>query len=357
MVVVSPACRYLDFILKQEKVLMLVRRTLFLVVIALGLVAAPSQALSQTSLHVLEGRFLQADSLFRAELAHRDSLSRQAEELANRIADLKSQPKLNYFQRRRLESLLRNSQQLSRRIEDADRLLSQREERRGRLGTELLAAYAKAIGTKLAMIEKAPADETTRLSAELEALRMKQARLQQRLAEPAPPIRLVPVRIDSQDTAVDIRQKADLLRDQEDKIRARRRWLERKARQIASEVELRQRMREFVDEVALFDPTEEGLSDQAVRAASQPAITSVRSEADRAFGQVSAPANLFLTPRQWEALSSPGRFSQPELQALLKALKKEQSKLAAQADSLHQLATRFTQRAEALEHTRRPDPK
>lgn len=336
---------------------MLLRRVLILSLIS-ALFIGERDAVAQTGLATLEVRFERADSLLRATLSHRDSLAAKAAKLASEISELKAGGDLNYFQRSRLESLLRDSQQLSRGLEAAERQISEYDRSMREIGNDLLDAYGEAIQEKVSGIERASATARSSLTAELELLRKRQARLQGRLAQSYPRIRLVTVEIDSQDTPSEIRRKADLLRDQADKLSARRTWLQKKAKEIASEVDLRRRMSEFVDEVTLLDPTDEGLSGDAVQAAAKgvpaEAVPSNRLS-DVQAGQPPA-TGLFLSPRQWEGLVNPGQLSDSELRTLLKTLEKEGERLASQADSLGQVARDFNKRAKAFEGAKQSEP-
>lgn len=305
----------------------------------------------------LEIQFAEADSLLAETVAERDSLAQEASRLATEISELKEKGKLNYFLRNRLESLLRSSQHLSRKLDASDRRVAERQAQLHEVGTKLLEAYEKEIQARLSQLQRGGAGQRGALSADLDVLRRKQARLRQRLQQPTPPIRLVPVKIDPSDTPAEIRRKADLLRDQEDKLRARQRWLQRKTTEISEELELRQRLGEFVAEVSLFDPSEEGLSDESGRAAAELPAAGVVDRAFEASLGAQTVSGLFLTPRQWEALASPQIFSESELKELLQALKDQDRKLSVQADSLRTLARKFVETAKAYEAGKEPEPR
>ncbi|NUO83399.1 hypothetical protein HUU05_25280, partial [candidate division KSB1 bacterium] len=172
---------------------------------------------------------------------------------------------------------------------------------------------------------------------ELQVCRQWQKHCQEILASPPTTILIYEVRVLPEDDAATLSRKADFLRDQADRLERESKRVSQKLAELDDEAKLRTRMTEFVGDLALFEPSNEGVrgGDQTTPA-TQSSIDRNEMSATAVQQAAFSPSEL-LIPLIW-----PDKVSALSLQDLYdwqKRLQRSQTRLRTQADSLKQRAS------------------
>ncbi len=294
-----------------------------------------------------ESRFLKTELDSLAERlagihAGQQLMSKRADSVAQAISRLKSRP-ASPLETRSLNEAYRASQivadslqGLQNRGQTMDRRLRQKAEALLKnLNTEM-AAMAEA---KTAAQKQRDRNAGQRLNQEIQSCRQWQKICRQILDEPPPPVLIYEVRIAPDDDARTLQSKADFLRDQADRVERELRAYDHKLAAMREETTLRQRLQEFSQELALFDPANEGL-----RARERDEAAGLASRTDNIPVLESSAAQSFNSRASVEPLISfnwPGNvsdLSDQDLRAWQKRLQQWRVQRQAQADSLRRRA-------------------
>lgn len=270
------------------------------------------------------------------------SLSQQADSLARDIQRRKQQsPSL--LQDRSLNAALRSSQtladsmqQLQQEENRVDRLLRQKAEQLLKILNDEIARLAND-GEKLKREKNSKQREQVRI--ELLECREWQRRCQALLEQPPPAIIIYEVEVKSEDTPETLRRKADFLRDQADRLRREVKRVDTKIAEIKDETQVRERVADFANELALLDPNREGVSGGA-SSTGELGANAPATESD--FRQEASNNNLTLSPSQFAWPGKLGELSFDDLERWRGTLDQQKKRRQAQADSL-------VQRARAIE--------
>jgi chaperonin cofactor prefoldin len=300
----------------------------------------------ETSLLILENEFARIDSSISKLDFQRVQLSKQIQSNANAIQELKDKDKLNYFQRQRLERLLKDSQDLSNQIERIDSQIRSLNKLYKKTGNQLIGLYDSEIKNSLNEIARKKSSPNSRqtLHQKVENLRSKREQVKQKIGAVAvSPIKIPKLQIEPDDTPKQIEQKADLLKDQEDKLQRLAKQIELQTTELQKELEIRNRMDELVTDLALFDQQEEALSN-----------VSTFNEQARAFneeisiGEVGEnqflEENLLVGQKDFDF----SNLTTERLEEAIEHLKNQQQHIQAQADSLADQAESFYQAAQEM---------
>ena len=294
----------------------------------------------ESSIINLENEFSQIGLSISQLSNQRQKLSEQIQSYAIEIQELKNKDNINYFQRQKLERLLKDSQDLSKEIEKIDSKLQSLNKLYRKTGNQLIRLYDSDINKGLKKLEENQLSPELRqnLILKIEALRAKKEDVKRKIApDDLRELRLLRLKIEPEDTPKQIRQKADLLKDQEDKIRSLTNQINRQTNELQKELEIRTRIGEFVTDLALFDQQEEALGDVNV---SEEALNVVRENepaTDFTMDPKFIQENLLVGQRNFDFSS----LSSEQLEDVIYNLKESQSRLHALADSLAQQADAF----------------
>ncbi len=270
----------------------------------------------------------------------KSKLIHQSDSLATMIQQLKSKRELNIFQRQRLEQLLKSSQELDQKLIAINQNLDKLDRDHQSVLRELIAWYDDQIESKMnvAKAKKLSQAEQQQLSAwnsersqYLRNIRHNEIQLQ--LSQP--------IEIEESDSYQTIKQKADLLKDQEDKARKQIKLVEQRVKELQSELKLRSRMNELIADTYLMDqPTEKLLPQNQPRGANENAVFS-DGEKSRAQSSASFDAvdNLLLK-------GDVSGISNLDLESQIRNLQQMKVRLNQSADSLRTAADQFYQAAE-----------
>jgi hypothetical protein len=150
-----------------------------------------------------------------------------------------------------------------------------------------------------------------------------------------------PIEIDQSDSYKTIKQKADLVKDQEDKARKQLTLVDKRVKELKHELKLRNRMNELIADTYLMDqPTEKFLPQNQPRGANENATFSgtdkSRAPSSTSFDVVD---NLLLK-------SDVSAVSNLDLESYIRNLQQMKVRLTQSADSLGLVADQFYQTAE-----------
>jgi chromosome segregation ATPase len=299
----------------------------------------------EPALLALEQQFAQTDTSITQFTRSRAALVKQAEAQAREIQELKSKDHLNYFQRQRLEGLLKDSQVLSNRIEALDTQLRTLNNDFDKIGMKLSERYDAEIKRRLNILETKKLPDAVRQAEaqELEHLRVRHELIKQKLGSvDLSQFKIVRVQIEPDDTPKQVEQKADLLKDQEEKLRRLAAQINKQSKQLKREMELQNRINDLVTDIGVFDQQEEALSnvDDLARA-ENPGATSTGSFED----QVRAiEKNLLVGQRDFDFST----LSSEQVEELLANLNQRELQFKAQADSLARQAEAFYKAAQDM---------
>ncbi len=285
----------------------------------------------------------EVDSLVeRMAQVHADQvlMSKRADSLAQAITRLKQRAKTP-LNDGALETAYRTSQIMAESLQKTqaeaqyiDQLLRQKAERLLKNLNDDLARLA--LETKAAKARREQ-ERYEQLARELQVCRQWQKHCQEILASPPTTILIYEVRVLPEDDAATLSRKADFLRDQADRLERESKRVTQKLAELNEEAKLRTRMTEFVGDLALFEPSNEGVrGGEQTTPAFQSSIDRNEMSANAVQQAAFSPSELMI-PLIW-----PDKVSALSLQDLYdwqKRLRRAQTRLRAQADSLKQRAS------------------
>ncbi|MBN1999862.1 hypothetical protein JW935_20060 [candidate division KSB1 bacterium] len=204
-----------------------------------------------------------------------------SDSLAQQTAQLRATSSLSFFERRRLEGLLKRSQALSKQQEQAVVFLNGLSEDKQQKQIQLEHLYDSAIDSLMSEIRRGRG-KNPRIKVLADQVRQLQLGRQNiRAGTPAvQPADRGPL-LEQNDMPEDIQAKADFYRDRIDRYRAKAEELEQRIARVRDESKLRRRMSEMVSDVRLFDQRDEAFTPKTGQA---PAPDDKNGIADGVFG-------------------------------------------------------------------------
>jgi chromosome segregation ATPase len=293
------------------------------------------------------------DSKLASFQSRRSELDQQAKSLAEQIKELKGQGNLSFFQRQRLNRLLKESQDVANAIESIDSEVRSLSDHYSQIGKRLIELYDDHIEKILKELEtQSLSQDRGRSSAkQIEDLRRKKDELQRKLRpQTIMEMKLVPLEIEAEDSPKRIEQKADLMKDQQEKLLRLADQLLKRGEEAAQELAIKTRISDLITDLAVFDQQEETLSNlrssgSAVRSLSEDLANTNSPDEDRAVGQTDRPQrNLFVGQKAFDFAD----VSPEQLEQTIELLRNQSQQLKAQADSLGQQARRFYETAKEM---------
>ncbi len=264
----------------------------------------------------------------------------QSDSLAALIQQLKSKQDLNIFQRRRLEQMLKSSQELNQNITEIDQKIDKLDRDNQAVLGELISWYdgqiAKIVnsgqGKKLS---RSQVEQLSKWNLERNDYlkKVKQNQIHLQLSKP--------IEIEELDSYQTIKQKADLVKDQEDKARKQIKLMDKRVKNLQNELKLRNRMNELIADTYLMDqPMEKFLPQTQSRGANDNA-TFFETDKSRAQSSTSFDVvdNLLLK-------ADVSDISNLDLESYIRYLQQMRGRLTHSADSLGFVADQFYQIAE-----------
>jgi hypothetical protein len=325
---------------------------IFFLIILILWGAQPAGAI-ETDVQRLETRLAEKTSELRQAAVRHAQLTEQANALAPKISSLKTNHELNYFQRRQLEDYLKASQELSNELENLNRRIIQVRNEAQAIREELVAVYDQQIDQILRESDFTGLDRTRKKNLLKQLTHIKQQRntLQTQMDwELADSFKMNQVEIHENDTPRKIQVKADWLKDLEQRLRTNVAKIERVVLNLKEEIELRDKMQEFEQELSLFNHRDETRAAPVVAAASEIEITFERNEppigGSKSTSGVSGSTALLPLFPNFIHENDVVNLSRADIQAYIDSLSRRKIELLVTADSLHKKASDFYQQAE-----------
>ncbi len=269
-------------------------------------------------------------------------MSKRADSLAQAITRLKLQ-KSSPLNAPALEAALRHSQTFAEALQKTqaeeqflDQALRQKAEK---LLKNLSADLDRLTLAARQASQRKERQLGKQLQQELKLCRQWQEQCQKVLDTPPTKILIYEVRANPEDDATTLGRKADFLRDQSDRLVRETERLEQKLAELRREESLRERMREFEQEIVMLEPSNEGQQQQTDSRALGTQGTGLSdggtrdSESTRA---TSSFAGTLVFAFTWP--NNIANLSMQDLNDWIKHLQQTQKRLRAQADSLQQRA-------------------
>ncbi|MBD3383323.1 hypothetical protein GF407_00210 [candidate division KSB1 bacterium] len=278
-------------------------------------------------------------------------LRHRADSLAAAISELKQQQEISYFERVRLENLLKKAHKVSETIELNTEKTEQLEDERQELGTQLIGIYSYRIDSLLSLLQTESGSSKEQLLQRIQSLRQKRSVLEM---ENIPTVAEIPsadrLTVEESDTPEEIEAKRIYYLDQSEKLKQRAALLQEKMTRVRKETKLRRRMADLVEDVRLFDQ-----SDEPYALSSSEAVA-VRDGLDQQSEYVNSPIG---EGREGDTVPSRLEFEQVltvntgmlsiyQVDQYIELLQGEEQKYIAISDSLHRVADQYAQQAETL---------
>ena len=295
-----------------------------------------------------EKELARSDSLIQKLSNQRNTLTSDVASYAKEIQDLKAQSGRSYFQQQRLERLLKDSQDVTNQIKKMDSQLYSLQNAYVKTANRLVYLYDAEISKLLKQLENQKLESARQRDflQEIERLRLRSESVKNKVGtSKIGQHKITRIQIEADDSPKQIEQKADLLKDQEDKLRAAATRIETQANDLKKEMELQNRMNDLVTDLAVFDQQEEALGNvntfdvQDFTGESGPTGQLGAGETRSLIEQ-----NLFVGQKDFDF----SNLSPEQLEDVLANLKKQEGRLKAQADSLGRQAETFYKTAQDI---------
>ena len=319
----------------------MIKNIIILLILSVNCFAATQQADEQ----LLRQQEQDLASQMQAAVAEKSKLIRQGDSLAALIQELKQKKSLSIFQRQRLEDLLRSSQQLEQQIFEIDQKIVGLNKQHQSLLKQLVAYYDREIDELVARQknEILPPARQKVLYQSLTSLKADRDRYLKKIKPDLINVSMQgQIRIEATDSYQAIKQKADLLKDQEDKIRRQMNAVEKKVADLKNELKLRNRLNELISDTYLLDKPNETL----IR---RPAQLDATRESEQTFNTLknSELQNMSLSDiSNFLITTEVNEISHLDLEYYIKDLNQVKTMLKRSADSLAVAADKFYQAAE-----------
>lgn len=299
----------------------------------------------QPTIEVLELAFEQIENTQRALNDEVQALKGSIQKNDTDVQKIKQNEKLGYLQRQRLESLLKESQTYSIQIVKLNNILEQQKAALQKLGNKLIRNYDLEINKYLKKLDDKslpPSVQKNHYTA-LKIFRGKKSAIQEKTGlQKLDRFELNQLTIKPEDSPKKIEQKADLLKDQEDKYRKIGKQFDSRITNLKKELNLRNRIEDLVTDLALFDQQEEAIGD--INTASEEALgTALIDGADRGSSPAPGLQNILVGQKDFDFNS----LSEGDLEDVINKLEVDKLKAESKADSLANRAKSFYQKAES----------
>lgn len=316
-------------------------------VLAMLLLPAAAATAQTPAIEPLQAKMDSLLQQYDLTVRERQQLSARADSLAQ-IVQARKQQDRNLVEARLLEADLQRSQQLSRRLQAL-------QERENQLFAELvqfsettLKKLNNDIGQISRALKRAPKHSAVRdtLARHLQQAMALRTTCQTILAAAPIVVAITPVQVDSSDSPRKLAQKADFVRDQADRLKRAAGKMETRVAELRDEIYVRERLADFVDDLAMFDPSNENVSTSASSADRSTTLLPETEAGNRPpnitdlSGSVAAlTGSILATPADWT--KNVGELSPAEIRALIDKLSRQQKAWLAKADSLEQRANQI----------------
>ncbi len=301
-----------------------------------------SQEMNESAIEPKNREF---EAKIRSEERSSVALQKQIDSLAFIIQELKTDKDFNIFERQRLEQLLKESQKLDIRLSEKRQGLAKIQQDYQEFLGEAIAWYDLKIQKLLASVENNKLNTEEKQKRFQELIQFKESRKEysRRLQPQSPPAWLnTSIEIQESDSYDKIIQKADLVKDQEDKVRKQLALFKKHAKEAENELMLRRKMNELISDTYLMEHQSETFI------ATAPTEKGRMTDVQEGVYNTEISPELEILMSNYDNLinSDVSEFSAVDLEFYMKNLNAMISNLARSADSLKLKAEKFDQSAE-----------
>jgi len=325
-------------------------KRLFIILNCLLLLSTGSLLAQSGQGKLWEKKIFEREKQLEIQIALRTKLLHTSDSLTSAIQNIKTDRSLNVFQRQQLEHLLKTSLENSKDLKHLDHEIARLENQYQTKLKNIVAWYEQQIDSVLNdTIEGSISKKKQKLAYEkikkLKTWRDFYSKKMKPLS-----IKKVPgstVAIDEFDSYQKIKQKADLLKDQEEKIRKQKQLLSNQTADLENELKLRNRMNELISDTYLMDYNTE-LPSQSVLAIDEKSGTNKTLD----YNEIRSDAFYATVPSTLDAadvlvlLVDVSEVSTLDLEQYIQRLRLVDNQLGKTADSLQIKAKQFYQAAE-----------
>ncbi len=293
----------------------------------------------QADLSRLEQGIRLAQERLKVLQTENQNLQLQSDSLAIFINTLKTAPTMGFLERRKLERLLRDSQDLASAREHNLHEQKQQKNHLEQIVATLLKRYDAVIDSLVQVAERSGDVSRVETASRIQTLRARRSSVNAQSANPGQSLQRPELALQPNDLPEDIEVKAEFLRDRADRLRQQERTLERRIKDVRAEKTLRKKMNDLVTDVRLFDQ-----QDEAIRAGTMTTPTSERpAYGDKAGSTFSdpAPGHAMTTPADYLLRVDIRALSEQDTDAYIRELEAERKRLSSRADSLIDNARQF----------------
>jgi hypothetical protein len=271
----------------------------------------------------------------------------QADSIALLINPLKTKTTPSFFERRRLDGLLSDAQQIAGRQERAMADWNTAQSRQAGLVRQLDSLYTAGLDSISQALQRASESDKLAILAQIAQWQEKRRLLQNDLNSELY-LNVQTLTVETDDLPEDIEQKADFLRDWADKLLKQMKQISERAGQVKKEIVLRRRMSDLVSDMRMFDSQDETVSSTTGLTLNDGVRNGMYAgyEKNSDVAALQHPADALLN---FDFRTLPV-YSLDDFQNLLEG---EKHKLSRQVDSLSALAQAFDVQAQALRATLR----
>jgi hypothetical protein len=235
---------------------------IFKYILAILLIFALNLWSDTSEIQTLENSLQETEVALQSLSKQRMELNNRANGLAEEISTLKNQKDSGYFQRQRLENLLKNSQELTRETEVLDKEIFSANQKLQLQCEQLIQMYDIEIDKLINQIKNRKIDKSARkdmmfqLGVTKEKRELVQSRIELGIQEI---IELNQFALESEDNPRQMREKAEWLQDQEKKLRTNAAGVGRIIKNLKDEIEIRDKMVELEQDLTIFSHRDEPL--------------------------------------------------------------------------------------------------
>jgi len=293
--------------------------------------------------------------------SQQDKIKLEMDEYAREISELKQQKSLNYFQRRRLENYLKSSQKLAEQSEMTDQTIKTINQHLNVSRKQLIDQYNSSIDDLVTRLKDNALTEALKkeLLQQLTSIKLKRETLQAKLELGIQlPLNTGQITLDADDSPRQIKEKADLLKDWEQKLRATTAKLTEIIVNLNDEIEIQDRMAEFAQELSLFSHQDEPTSISATSDKSAPSYEERYDIQENAFlldAQHSKSSIFALFPGMTFSNDEFSSLNELDIHTIIKELQQRSKQMLQTADSLKIKADFFYRQAEQAKEIKRQD--
>ncbi len=266
-------------------------------------------------------------------------LQLQSDSLAMLINTLKTAPTMGFLERRKLERLLRESQDLASAREYNLHEQRQQNNHLGQIVATLLNRYDAVIDSLVKVAEESGDLSRVETASRIQTLRARRSSLNAQSANSGQSLQRPELALQPHDLPEEIEAKADFLRDRADRLRQQERTLEQRIQDVRAETTLRKKMNDLITDMRLFDQ-----QDEAIRSGT---LTSSPSERPAYGDKAGADFSEALTGQTMMTSADHllrvdiRALSEQDTDAYIRQLEAERKRLSSRADSLINNARQF----------------